>query len=169
VKIGLIESEVILLKVLDVLNKMPGVKIIWDPILKSSTGFEFHNKSFSDEILKRIFLTTPNWNEVVAMGGDADAVKSARNISKYCSVVLKGGHRPDHLGKDILFTNGKEFNFNSKPGIYTPKHGSGCVFSSSLLANLAKGYPLNKAILRTKRYVEHFLNSSKELTGYHHT
>lgn len=166
-KIGLVESEDMLVKILEVLGKFSRIKIIWDPILKSSSGFQFHNKSFSSAALKRFFLITPNWEEVKVIGGDADSLTSARNLSRHCKVLLKGGHRPEQQGKDILFTDGKEFSFNPKAGFYLPKHGSGCVFSAALLSNLANGYPLNNSILRTKRYVEHFLNSSNGLTGYH--
>jgi len=48
-----------------------------------------------------------------------------------------------------------------------PKHGSGCVLSSALTANLALGYPLPIAAERAKRYVERFLTSNKTLLGWH--
>jgi len=49
-----------------------------------------------------------------------------------------------------------------------PKHGSGCVLSSSLTANLALGYPLPEAALYSKRYIGQFLTSNKTLLGWHH-
>jgi len=167
VKIGLMQSEEILTKILDWLTGTGQTKVIWDPILKSSSGFVFH-ENLSKEILRRVYLITPNWDEVKILGGNENAIESARHLSKYCKVLLKGGHRTDFPGKDLLFTGEQEFAFNGKPGTFYPKHGSGCVFSAALTANLTKGYPLNKAILRSKRYVERFLNSSKGLTGYHH-
>jgi hydroxymethylpyrimidine/phosphomethylpyrimidine kinase len=78
-------------------------------------------------------------------------------MAQNCIVYLKGGHREDLPGKDILFTGQKEFTFNPRPGNYDEKHGSGCVFSAALTANLSKGYPLRKSILRAKRFVEHYL------------
>jgi hydroxymethylpyrimidine/phosphomethylpyrimidine kinase len=52
------------------------------------------------------------------------------------------------------------------PPVY-PKHGSGCVLSSALTANLALGHPLPVAAKRAKRYTEQFLTSNKTLLGWH--
>lgn len=53
-------------------------------------------------------------------------------------------------------------------GAVYPKHGSGCVLSSSLAANLALGYALPEAALYAKRYISRFLTSNKTLLGWHH-
>ncbi|MBL0288950.1 MAG: bifunctional hydroxymethylpyrimidine kinase/phosphomethylpyrimidine kinase [Bacteroidetes bacterium] len=45
----------------------PFVKIIWDPILSSSSGFVFHKKWNSNElysVLEDLYLITPNWEEI---------------------------------------------------------------------------------------------------------
>ena len=47
------------------------------------------------------------------------------------------------------------------------KHGSGCVLSSTLASYLAKGETLINASIKTKTYVEDFLNSNKSLLGTH--
>jgi len=61
-KIGLIESLKVLQQVIDLLKNLnPKVKIIWDPILKSSSGFVFHqntNEQKTRDVLKDIFLFT---------------------------------------------------------------------------------------------------------------
>jgi len=48
-----------------------------------------------------------------------------------------------------------------------PKHGSGCVLSSSLAANLALGYSLPEAAAYSKRYIGQFLTSNKTVLGWH--
>jgi|ERR1051326_5677965 hydroxymethylpyrimidine/phosphomethylpyrimidine kinase len=171
VKVGLIEN----LQVMDnitscILSLDPGIKIIWDPILKASAGFEIHNsieKEKLDRARKSIFLLTPNTNEACDLTGSPDEEKAAKELSAHCNVYLKGGHSKKNKNRDILFTpEGKKFSFN--PGQNgTEKHGSGCVLSAAIAANLAKGYKLNAACLRGKRYVEKFLSSNKTLSGYH--
>ncbi|GAB4250498.1 MAG: hydroxymethylpyrimidine/phosphomethylpyrimidine kinase [Vicingaceae bacterium] len=169
VKIGLIPSFEFILKISSKLRENnPLVKIIWDPILSATAGFNFHKNTVDLEpVLKHVFLITPNWDEVKILSANKDAIEGAKTLAKYTTVYLKGGHS-DKPGKDYLFYKGKVYPFNpkNKKTIY-PKHGSGCVFSSALSAHLAKNYPIIKACLNSKRYVEHYLSSTKDLIGYH--
>ena len=172
VKIGMLES----LKVLETIiektkNQELRTKLIWDPILKASAGFEIH-KGFEKEklifILKNIFLVTPNIDEIRILTGEQDEVKAAKELSKYCNVFLKGGHNKEKQGRDYLFTtDGKMFPYKAKDISKTGKHGSGCVLSSAITANLANGLSLQRACLKAKDYVTKFLMSNKTLLGYH--
>src|SRR4029077_19577696 len=66
-KIGLIQT----LEVLDELmqtvrRKYPSVKMIWDPILRTSSGFQVFQKTEERllyEILSQVYLVTPNIDE----------------------------------------------------------------------------------------------------------
>jgi len=170
VKVGLIPNLQFFKKIITTLNTQhPAPKIIWDPILSASAGFDFkHDLSTLKEILKDIYLITPNWNEVKQLSRNEDALKGAEELSNYTNVYLKGGHNDENLGKDYLFFEEKRYSFNPryKKPIYA-KHGSGCVFSSALVANLTKRYSILKACLRSKRYVEKYLSGTNELLGYH--
>ncbi len=168
-KIGLIESESVLKSVIKTLKSHhPEIKIIWDPIISASSGFDFH-QSFSKEILKELFLITPNLNEIEAFGSQKKEVKEiGLELSSLCHVYLKGGHSKENKGKDYLFIKeGKLYPFNSKKGTYFPKHGSGCIFSSALTASLAKNKSLIKSCLIAKDYVSKALKSNKSLLAYH--
>jgi hypothetical protein len=74
-----------------------------------------------------------------------------------------------NLGKDYLFQDDKQNGFNPKKTVKPifAKHGSGCVLSSAITANLFQGYPLHKSILKSKRYMEGFLSSNKTMLGNH--
>lgn len=170
VKIGLIENFDTLSQIVQYLY--PTSKIIWDPILKASAGFNFHSKIDAEvltEILKKIYLITPNIPEAIALGESNDATKNAIALSNYCNVYLKGGHHESKIGEDILFTfSGERFVLtNSTTVTMTEKHGSGCVLSSALTANLAKGLSLEKASKKTKEYISAFLSSNDSLLGTH--
>tara|TARA_B100000809_G_scaffold266412_1_gene329021 strand:- start:1727 stop:2476 length:750 start_codon:yes stop_codon:yes gene_type:complete len=170
IKIGLVPSLQFVKAVIQKLKTQnSSIKIVWDPILSASAGFDFkHDLIELNEVLKHIYLITPNWNEVQQLTKNDDEFKGAEALSKFTNIYLKGGHNLENLGKDYLFYDGKTFPLNpkTKKPIFE-KHGSGCVFSSALTANLAKDYSLLKACLRSKRYVEHFLSSSPKLLGYH--
>lgn len=169
VKIGLIPSLDFLKKIIATLiTQHPQPKLIWDPILSASSGFNFEYDLLElKAILKSIFIVTPNWNEIKQLSGKEDAQKGAETLAQFTNVYLKGGHNPEVKGKDYLFYEGKVFPFNPKVKVLYEKHGSGCVFSSTLTANLAIGFPIIKACLRSKSYMYKFLNSSPTLLGRH--
>jgi hydroxymethylpyrimidine/phosphomethylpyrimidine kinase len=172
VKIGLIENLEVLDKIVSYLiSKNANTKIIWDPILKASAGCEFHKQIDSallEKICKQLYVITPNVPEALSLGSFKDAVENAKHFSKYCHVFLKGGHAEKKVGYDTLFLKeGKQFSFRPKTKNIFSKHGSGCVLSSALTANLAKGEDLHRACLKAKQYTERILSSNKTLLGYH--
>jgi hydroxymethylpyrimidine/phosphomethylpyrimidine kinase len=87
--------------------------------------------------------------------------------SSGCAVYLKGGHHPALPGRDYLWKGGELSVFDATVSTVYPKHGSGCVLSSSLAAHLALGRSLPEAALYSKRYTEQFLTSNKTLLGWH--
>ena len=165
-KIGLMPDEDTLLKVCRYIReKTEKAFILWDPVLASSSGFSFLKEKISMEnIMEQVDLITPNWDEGSKLLGNRDRITE---ISHKITVYLKGGHREDRPGRDLLFHKGKIYPLNPKSKRIFPKHGSGCVFSSALCAALARGYPLLKACLRSKRYIESYLGSTETLLGYH--
>lgn len=160
VKIGLIHSGDFLTQIISLLIvKQPSVTIIWDPILSATSGGKFDETRFSD-FVKAIpsthFIITPNIPEFKSLG-------LSMNLN---TIYLKGGHA-EKLGHDVLYFDGKEFPFTPQVKTDFTKHGTGCIFSAALLANLALEYPMIKACLRSKRYVEKRIVSNPSLLAYH--
>jgi len=172
IKIGLVESLETLLKIVEhSLRMSASCQVIWDPILKASAGYEFHktiNQKLLESILSKIYLITPNSKEAELLGNKENAEDNASYLSKYCHVLLKGGHRAEKIGYDTLYLKGgKQFSFRPKEKNIFPKHGSGCVLSSAITANLAKGEGLQRACLIGKEYTERILKSNKSLLAYY--
>jgi len=171
IKIGLIENLQVLSRlILKLKSLFPNVKIIWDPIVKATTGFNFHANFDSElvaEILKNIYLVTPNLNEIEKFGSK-DAIGNARIMSQHCYVALKGGHHADHAN-DLLFYEGKLIEeIKNKKVDRAAKHGSGCVFSSAFAVNIALNKNINEAFAEAKEYTLDFLLSNETLLGQHH-
>ena len=170
-KIGLVENINSLDHILGILLRyQPGMKIIWDPILKASAGFIFHEKiqiAELERMASKLEIITPNQLEIKSFYPQLDAHAGAEELSKYCKVFLKGGHDADSPGKDCLFDKGKLRSYNPARFAAYPKHGSGCIVSAALAAGIARGHPLNKAILKAKKYVSKVLSGNKSLLGYH--
>jgi len=170
VKIGLIENIETLETVASYLqDENPEIKIIWDPILKSSSGFDFHG-AFDTENLrtscKRLFLITPNTYEITHLISDMTPDIGAEHLSEFSAVLLKGGHSANTDCTDQLFTKDKVITIKS-PRLNTEKHGTGCVLSSAITANLANEMSLPAACESAKKYVYKFLQSDHGLVGQH--
>ena len=172
VKTGILPSLEFLNKIVAFLHSnYPNIKIIVDPILKSSTGFDFikdSNKELFYSILKKCYLITPNLNEAILITGKKNEMEAAKEISNYCNVLLKGGHHTEKLGVDYLFTNNIILEFKPSNLNGSAKHGSGCILSASITANLALGYSLEEACKLSKHYIETILSSNPTLLAYHH-
>lgn len=171
VKIGLIENLDVMEVVVKALKQaQPGCRVIWDPIVQASAGFQFHGHFKREQLfsaLENCFLITPNTEEAVFLAGIDDPIKAAQHLAKYCNVLLKGGHNKDEPGVDFLFRpNSVEKILPAEKKVF-PKHGSGCVLSAVLAANLAKGNDLIAACRNAKMYVEQFLSSNETLIGTH--
>lgn len=173
VKIGVIENISRLKNIVSFLHqKKAAIKIIVDTVIKSSSGFVFWNEQINEEVLMRIlskiFLITPNYNEVLQIMPSANAKKAAKKISAHCDVLLKGGHNEEEEGVDYLFTKNRVAKFAPCKRDLFAKHGSGCVLSAAITANLALGFNSQIACENAKKYIEQFLSSNKTLLGYHH-
>ena len=173
VKIGIVENISRLKNiVLFIHQKKAATKIIVDTVIKSSSGFNFWNEQINEqvllEILSKVFLITPNYNEVLQLMPFANAKEAARKIAAHCNVLLKGGHNEEEKGVDYLFAKNSIVQFLPHNAHVSAKHGSGCVLSAAITANLALGFDLQIACTIAKKYIEQFLSTNKTLLGYHH-
>lgn len=167
VKIGIIESLAFLEEVITIIiDKNPEIKIVWDPVLKSTTGYEFNSQVQElqlNNIITKITLITPNIPEYKMLFNE----KQPSEISKgRCAVLLKGGHGVDNQIIDKLYIEGTEDLFYGNKSKYS-KHGSGCVLSSTIVGYLAQGLSLCKSCEKAKNYMNNFIDSDKSLLGKH--
>lgn len=171
-KIGLIENWTLLLEITELLLAInPKIKIVVDPIFRASSGFNFHHNIQIEAIQKwlhNIYLLTPNAKELSRLNtGDQTLAAVAQNLAKNCAVLYKGGHNPTDFGVDFLYDNHKVTRLEPKRLAQYEKHGSGCVLSSVITANLALGHDLETACRIGKDFITDFLDSSPTLLGYH--
>lgn len=173
VKIGIVASLEYLAAIILTIKKLsPNTKIVWDSVLKSSTDFDFlniENKAVLVDILAKIDLITPNYNEILQLTSKGiNAETTAILLSKHCPILLKGGHNPDEIGVDYLYTEDEIHQLLPKTNDCYEKHGSGCVLSSAIAANLALEQNLKTACEKAKKYTENYLSSNSTKLGFHH-
>ena len=173
VKIGIIPSLDYLSQIILCLKKhYPYIKIIWDPILISSSNFKFlslKNQISLIEILQQIDLITPNYDEIKHFNSkEKDSKAIAKFYSNYCAILLKGGHNSNEIGVDYLYLQNTVQKYLPKTDNCHEKHGSGCVLSAAITANLALGQNLKTACKNAKKYTENYLQSNPSKLGFHH-
>ena len=171
VKIGLIESLPVLLKLISWLKAQnPAVQVIWDPVLKATAGYEFHARPDAEllqAICRELALITPNQPEALRLMPAASPEAAAETLAAWCPVLLKGGHDTAALATDVLLASGGRHTLSTPRLPHGEKHGSGCVLSAAVLARLALGDDLGAACRAGKAYTAAFLGSNETLLGYH--
>lgn len=169
VKIGVVKDAKFLNEIIKIIKaNNRTTKIVWDPVLKSSSEFSFFDLNTVQNlkaIIHQIDIITPNYHEYELL----NKFQLFENDDNFCSVLVKGGHRDDYLGTDILVKKGKKITITptEKALKFYPKHGSGCVLSSAIASYLAKGENIENACRKGKLYIEKFLTSNSTLLGFH--
>ena len=172
VKIGIVPSLPYLKEIVFLIKKLsPKTKIVWDTVLKSTTEFDFLNIENQNDlvaILKEIELITPNYNEILKLDTKEATIEIiTEKISKHCAILLKGGHNPNEIGTDFLHSQQHFFRLSPNTTHIYEKHGSGCVLSAAITANIALEQELLRACKNAKVYTETFLLSTPKLLGNH--
>ncbi len=171
-KIGLIESLEVLEELVVFIKAHHAAAVItWDPILKASAGFSFHDcidKRRLQAVMKQISVITPNIPEAEQLFGEGAALhQQLLENSEYCAIYLKGGHATEVMATDTLYAEHTTYTYQQPRIAYGEKHGSGCVLSAALATQLALGKDLPTAAENAGRYTHLFLSSNQTLLGYH--
>lgn len=145
------------------------LKIVVDPVMVAGSGGFLSKKdiarSLKNNLLPIAYLTTPNIHEASKISGISietmdDAIKAALKIGKLCNVVVTGGHLE---GKDILF-DGSIKVIEGELIESKNTHGSGCTYSSAIVASLVNGDNLLNAVKKagefTKESIKHGLKGT---------
>ena len=162
IKTGMLYSAEIVGVVADVLedHEMP---LVIDPVMAATVGGSLSKddliKSLKKDLIPICELVTPNRYEAEALSGmkiknEDDAMLACELIGKQgSSVLLKGGHMDSRNVVDYLYLS-SEFTKMSKPRLDKAGHGSGCVLSSYITANMAMGLDLVNSVLRSRELIQ---------------
>lgn len=172
VKVGMIENINTLLSICGFLKaKKPGIHIIWDSVIASSSGYPFIANWESPALIslyEMLYLITPNADEVKLLTRNSDEQGAILSIAAHCSVLLTGGHRQAKQGEDLLLSKKQTIVLPSGVPEFYDKHGTGCILSTAVTANLANGYTLKEACMQAKHYIEQRANTNKNRLAYHY-
>ncbi len=147
VKIGLISPEMVKF----IREKYPDAKIVWNIVLRASSGYEFEQREIVKENLDYANYIILNNKEAQELG-----VKSSKKF-----IVTHGHTEGEYIS---VYYNGKEMKTKRIKG---PKgssfHGTGCAFTSLFTGFLSMGYPVEEAIQSAMSIMNKILERSKEI------
>lgn len=152
-------------------------RLVVDPVMVAKGGDRLLKAEAQRSLLLHLFplafVVTPNIPEAEAISGlrirsvgDMEVAAKAIGRTGPRAVVVKGGHLP---GKpvDVLW-DGRRLRalVGTRVGSVSA-HGTGCTFSASLAAFLARGIDLEDACARAKSFTERAIRAGSPI-GYGH-
>ncbi|MBO4491364.1 MAG: bifunctional hydroxymethylpyrimidine kinase/phosphomethylpyrimidine kinase [Lentisphaeria bacterium] len=166
VKTGMLFSAELIRTVVAELKRFT-CPVVVDPVMVSTSGVPLLRQdavqAVCGELLPAADWITPNIPEAELLldrklNSFDELLEGAKELASrfHCGVVLKGGHAEDDPeARDAVFFGGRGMILLS-PRIRTlphAAHGTGCTFSSSLAAGLARGLSPESALTYAKRFV----------------
>lgn len=154
IKVGMIASRRLIPVVAEILASARGIPRVVDPVFKSTSGAwlieENAVRIYIRALAGKATVITPNMAEAsliarMPVRGVPDMQEAARRIHGIIgfAVLVKGGHLSGQA-VNVLY-DGKDLHLFTASKLRGEVHGTGCFFSSSLLAFLAGGFPLEQS------------------------
>lgn len=155
------------------LEKLKVAPIVIDPVFISTSGHLLIKEEAIDCLATKLFplaeIITPNLDEtkkllnLIHSDLEIDSVDKMKEAAKLIashynikSILVKGGHlNLNSKAVDVLYNNRTD-TYQIYQADYLKSentHGTGCSLSSSIAANLAKGFQLEQAVEHAKLYV----------------
>ena len=155
VKTGMLATEPIVSAVADRAAELD-VPLVVDPVMVAATGDRLLDPGAEDaygDLLGSATLATPNVDEAAVLTGievadHASAVEAGEAIVDLGTdaALVKGGHVPGDVVRDVLVTEAGVETFEHPRVDTDATHGSGCTLASAVAARLAHGDPLADAV-----------------------
>lgn len=134
-----------------------------DPVMIAKGGAKLLDQEAIDSLLANLvpnaYLLTPNLPEAETLTGlpvetEEEMEQAGRSLQELGArnVLIKGGHLQGEA-VDLLFI-GDQMHRIAAPRIDTKNtHGTGCTYSAAIATFLAQGYPLLRAVERSKEFI----------------
>jgi hydroxymethylpyrimidine/phosphomethylpyrimidine kinase len=173
-KTGMLASAELVGVVAGALDEAGRPPLVVDPVFVSKHGDTLLADDAVDalrgQLLPLAAVVTPNLPEASALAGiditDRDGmVEAARRIEDtgVGTVVVKGGHLGGEASPDLVWAGGEAQWLEGPrlPGRHT--HGTGCVLSAAITAELARGMDPPDACVAAKAFVTRAIAAAVEL------
>lgn len=153
VKLGMLGSVEMVDTVLEIMQRLPGVPLVCDPVLRAGGGGALGKDEVGYAMRERLFsvstIATPNLPEarILAELPNGSADECAEKLLPFIRhLLITGGHGDEtEVHNRLYLRDGSRHDFSCQrlPGSY---HGSGCTLASALSGRLALGEELSSAV-----------------------
>ena len=170
VKIGMVSDAALTMTIVEELYMWKAKNLVVDPVMVATSGAKLISDDACEVLIEKLIplarVITPNIPEAEFISGekisgveDMERVAGLIGDRHGVAVLLKGGHSisdADYEKGNIRWFKGKRIDTSNT-------HGTGCVLSSAIASNLAKGMELEDAIVRAKEYISGALEAGLDL------
>ena len=185
VKIGVLPTCEIIETVSEIISERQLRNIVVDPVIRSTSGFDLIEDAALATLIEKLFpladLITPNIPEAERIARikitSAAEIEQAARIMRLMgakNVLIKGGHElsadcglriaeSKRKANDYLFIGEQLRVFEGEFIETSSTHGTGCVLSSAIAANMALGKNLIEAIKIAKDFVTEAIRTAPNL------
>ena len=148
--------------------------LVVDPVIASTSGVPLLDTdavhTLSRRLLPLALVVTPNRHEAEILTGKTmstpdDMEEAALQIHAMGAqfVLIKGGHWPGNDATDVLF-DGKDFSYLRAERVQSRNtHGTGCVLSAAITAELAAGKGVKEAVEQAKSFITEAIRNGLSL------
>ena len=157
VKIGLLGSADIARAIVELLDALPGVPVVLDPILAAGGGHPLASEALAaaigEYLLPRVDVLTPNSTEARRLSGLVELDDCAGYLlDRGCRrVLITGTHEAGEGVINRLY--GVERVLTQRvPRLPDTYHGSGCTLAAAVAGGLALGLGIDDAVLQALSY-----------------
>ena len=170
VKTGMLHSRETIEAVAEVLKSLPPVGLVIDPVMIATSGTPLLKpdgiEAYKTLLFPRATLVTPNLDEVAVLIGrkvtnlEEMRLAGLELASRFgAHFLIKGGHLQGGAVDLLVSPAGDVAQFSAPRVPRVATHGTGCTFSASIAAGLARGLALPEAVQDGKSFVSRAIGS----------
>ena len=171
IKTGMLYSSEIIEGLVDEFRTLPkNCPIIVDPVMVATSGSQLMKgqikDSFQNRLAPRATLITPNIPEAEFLTGSPlssheEVIRTAQDMSQHyqTKILIKGGHHCSTTVTDVYIDGATTYELKTPCVNALTTHGTGCILSSAITANLALGKDLLDALITSKAFIYYSLKN----------
>jgi hydroxymethylpyrimidine/phosphomethylpyrimidine kinase len=188
VKTGMLPTREVIDETARLLRDHQLSNLVVDPVVRSTSGFDLIDNDALRSLIELLFplaeLITPNLPEAERISGIAivteEDIANAAGLMREMgarNVLIKGGHLLSEPGAvatefirkatDYLFLDGELHSLEGEYHDTSATHGTGCVLSAAITANLALGRSLHDAVAISKQFVNKAIRTAPNIGRGH--
>lgn len=157
-KVGLLASlRQLHLLVHEIRQLFPACRIVWDPILRTSSGVDLLPDASREALLEAaqsVDVLLPNSYECRQLFGDVLPQDWAQRTST--TVICKSATSTEESITDRAYLSDGRVIESSIPQHGEDRHGTGCLYATTLCASLARGLDYAEALCAAQRATMHY-------------